>query len=55
MALVAGTCATPPAFCVTGGPPQITQVLAAGTYYVVVESPALIANPVRLRFTTAAP
>lgn len=55
MALVPGTCADAASRCVTGGPPQIAEVLPAGVYYVAVESAPLVAGSTRLRFTTSDP
>jgi hypothetical protein len=55
MALIPGTCGGLASRCVTGGPPQIGEVLPAGTYVVLVESQPLLAGPVRLRFTTSDP
>lgn len=55
MALIPTSCTTTPTRCVTGGPPQITEVLTAGTYYVLVESRPLVAGAVRLRLQTSDP
>lgn len=55
MAILSAGCDAPPAICDNGGPPEVSQVFEAGTYHVAVETPALTALPVRLRFTTADP
>jgi len=55
IALVPDTCFGPATRCVTGGPPQIAEILPAGTYFVVVEAAPPASGSTRLRFTTSDP
>lgn len=55
IALLRGSCDVAPIQCANGSPPQVAQVLDAGTYFVAVESSSRDASLARLRFTTGDP